>query len=151
MKNFVIVKAGIARIMEAQDFVTDPMDEVAKWSAANQAQVVSARAILPADIPAARSIALRDAWEDDGAKITVNMAKARVNKVDYEVRPERDARLRALDVVYMRADEAGNVADKQRIAIKKQKLRDLPATIQPDLDSITTPEALEAWKPVWPR
>ena len=148
MKHFVIVKNGIARIMEAQDFVTDPMDEVAKWAADDQAQVTSVREISKADIPNIRSITMRDAWEDDGTKISVNMTKARVNKVVYEVRPERDKRLAVLDIEHRMA--SGDAAKQTAIDVKAQTLRDIPTTIQPALDAITTPEALEAWQPTWP-
>jgi hypothetical protein len=77
------------------------------------------------------------------------MAKARTIRID-QIRPERDKRLVALDVDYMRADEAGDGSVKQRIAATKQALRDLPAAVQPELDAIATPEALEAWEPSWP-
>ena len=89
-------------------------------------------------------------WRQDGATAPVfDMTRARPIKTD-QLRIERDKKLAALDVDYMRADEAGNAAEKARIAGVKQKLRDLPATIQPDLDAITTPEALEAYEPPWP-
>lgn len=92
----------------------------------------------------------RFAWRQDGATAPiVDMARARPIKTD-QIRVERDKRFAALDINYIRADEAGNVVEKQRIAILKQKLRDLPATVQPDLAAITTPEALEAWEPPWP-
>jgi hypothetical protein len=67
-----------------------------------------------------------------------------------QIRPERNERLVALDIDYMRADEAGDTAEKERVAVVKQELRDLPATIQPDLDKIDQPEELEAYEPTWP-
>jgi len=50
-----------------------------------------------------------------------------------------------LDVEYMRADEAGNVAKKLAVAKKKQELRDV--TADPRIESAKTPEELKA---VWP-
>ena len=88
----------------------------------------------------------REVW-DHGAKL--NMSKARTIKTDH-IRPERNERLATLDIDYMRADEAGDTSEKQRIANVKQTLRDLPATIQPDLDAIDQPEELEAYEPTWP-
>ena len=71
MRKFVIVKDGIARIMEAQDYV-DPLDEIKKWHPDDQAKVTSVREISESDIPVNRTVALRNAWEDDGSNITVN-------------------------------------------------------------------------------
>lgn len=75
MKYFVITKGGVARVMQADDSVTDPMDEVAKWHPADRAQVTSARPISRAEIPDEKR--LRDAWVDTGSKIVVDLAKAR--------------------------------------------------------------------------
>ena len=77
------------------------------------------------------------------------MDKARLNTIS-RIRPERDRRLAADDIAYMRADEAADAPAKAHIAARKQKLRDLPATIQPDLAELDTPEVLEAYQPAWP-
>jgi len=148
MRKFVIVKDGIARIMEAQDYV-DPLDEIKKWHPDDQAKVTSVREISESDIPVNRTVALRNAWEDNGTNITVNLVKARANKTD-EIRPERNSRLAALDIDYIRADEAGDADKKQAIATVKQKLRDIPQTIQSDLGALGTPDALEKFTPTWP-
>jgi len=148
MRKFVIVKDGTARIMEAQDSV-DPLDEIKKWHPDDQAKVTSVREINESDIPVNRTVALRNAWEDDGSNITVNLSKARVNKTD-EIRPERNKKLATLDVDYIRADEAGDADKKQSIAVIKQKLRDLPETIQSELNALDTPDALEKFTPTWP-
>ena len=149
MKKFVIVKDGIARIKEAQDSVTDPMDEIKKWHPDDQAKVTSVREISESDIPVNRTVALRDAWEDDGSKINVNLTKARAGKTN-EIRPERNKRLSDLDVSFMRAVEAGDTGQQSSIATLKQKLRDLPATIQSDLNALDTPDKLEKFQPEWP-
>ncbi len=127
------------------------------------AQIVKAG--LAADKPAAREVRRMTgpagdlpydgpflaAWKfnADTTAVEVDMAKARAIRIDL-IRPERDARLLALDADYMIADEAGDSAAKAAVAARKQALRDLPATIQPDLDAIADPEVLEAWQPVWP-
>ncbi len=88
------------------------------------------------------------AWEMDAdGRPKVNMVKARPIKTDM-VRKERAPKLAVLDVEHRMA--AGDTAKQALINKKAQELRDLPATIQPDLDAITTPEALEAWTPPWP-
>ena len=149
MRKFVIVKDGIARIMESQDSV-DPSNEIKKWHPDDQAKVTSVREISESDIPVNRTVALRNAWEDDGTNITVNLEKARVNKTD-EIRPERNSRLAELDVAYIRADEAGDADKKQAIATVKQKLRDIPQTIQSELNALDNPDALENFTPTWPK
>ena len=50
----------------------------------------------------------------------------------------------------MRAVEAGDTGQQSSIATLKQKLRDLPATIQSDLNALDTPDKLEKFQPEWP-
>ena len=101
-----------------------------------------------ADLPHAGS--LRAAWRQDGATVPVfDMGRGRSIKTDL-IRPERNRRLAALDVDYMRADEAGDAEEKEKRAGLKQELRDLPVTIQPALDAIDNPETLEDYNPTWP-
>ena len=149
MKKFVFIKDGVARIMTAQDYVTDPMVEIRKWHSDDQAKVTSVREISANDIPTNTTIAMRDAWEDNGSEITVNLTKARAGKTK-EMREERNKRLTALDVSFMRAVEAGDTGQQSSIATLKQKLRDLPATIQSDLNGLDTPDKLEKFQPDWP-
>ena len=85
-----------------------------------------------------------DAWEWKGGKVLVNMPKARVTHMG-RIRRARDAALAALDVPFLRAVEAGDTDEQQRIAAEKQALRDIPQTL--DLDGYATPEALGA---AWP-
>lgn len=85
----------------------------------------------------------RDAWEDTGIAVVVNMPKARVIHMS-RVRRVRDAELKALDVPFMKALETGNAAEQRRVAKIKQALRDIPQTF--DLAPYTTPVTLqEAW------
>ena len=99
------------------------------------------------DLPSRGSF--RAAWTQTGDAQTVDMGKARAIKTD-QIRPERNKKLAALDIDYIRADEAGNTDKKQSIATVKQKLRDLPETIQSDLNALDTPDALEKFTPTWP-
>ena len=100
------------------------------------------------DLPVSR--VFRNALRQNGAAIpVVDMPVARDIKTDI-VRVERDLRLAAEDIAYMHADEQNDAAEKQRIATKKQVLRDLPSTIQGELNQQRTPEDLEAWQPTWP-
>jgi len=76
--------------------------------------------------------------------ITVNMTKAVEIKKDM-IRAERDPKLAALDVEFMRAVEAGDTAAQATISAQKQALRD--ATDDPAITAATTPEELKAVVP----
>ena len=132
-----------------------------KWAALSHAHwltpegtAVGFRAIMPDDIEA-NTGGLKtpqvfiNAWIDDGTRIVHDMAKARAIRTN-QVRTERNARLDAEDVELKKAEDGNDQAAAARVRAKRQALRDLPATIQPDLDAITTPEALEAFEPAWP-
>lgn len=74
MPRFVIVKNGIARIMDALPGI-DPADAIAKWHPDDQAEVTSHRAIDISDIPSHPQF--KDAWRDNGTSIDVDMPAAR--------------------------------------------------------------------------
>lgn len=76
--------------------------------------------------------------------IKVNMNKAR-NIQRQLIRSAREPLLKKLDVEYQKADEAGNIEEKKKIAAEKQRLRDAPA--DPAIEAASTPEEL---KQVWP-
>ena len=76
--------------------------------------------------------------------ITVNMTKAVEIKKDM-IRAERDPKLAALDVEFMRAVESGDTAAQATISAQKQALRD--ATDDPAITAATTPEELKAVVP----
>jgi hypothetical protein len=87
--------------------------------------------------------------QTSAAPPVVDMHEARILKTD-TIRVERNKRLLEEDINYMKADEAGDNDEKVAIAAKKQKLRDLPATTQPDLEDISTAKALGLFEPLWP-
>ena len=76
--------------------------------------------------------------------INVNMDKAREIKKDM-IRAERNPKLAALDVEFMRAVEAGDTDAQATIAAKKQALRD--ATDDPAITAASTPDELKAVVP----
>lgn len=144
MKTFVITKGGVARIMSAIDSISDPMDAIAKWHPDDRAEVTATRRIESADIPPQAT--LKDAWRDTGSAIRVDMPVART-LVTARVRTERDRRLAETDKEVLTLD---GEAIPGLLKAKRQALRDLPISVQADLDAITTPEALEAYEPAWP-
>tara|TARA_R110000823_G_C15864957_1_gene493579 strand:- start:230 stop:853 length:624 start_codon:yes stop_codon:yes gene_type:complete len=86
----------------------------------------------------------RDACEDTGKKVVVNMGKARAIKLA-KIRASRNAELVKLDLDSLVAIEAGDSSEQARVSGLKQTLRDIPATF--DLDKLKTPEVL---KGAWP-
>ena len=76
--------------------------------------------------------------------ITVNMDKARDIKKDL-IREERDPKLAALDIDFMRAVEQGDTELQATIAEKKQALRD--ATDDPVIVNASTPDELKEARP----
>lgn len=113
--------------------------EIAKWAPEVQAQVESAEPIEEKDIPCDRTF--RNAWGHD---LKIRMPQARGIWRD-KIRAARASILAKLDVEYQRADETNDVAEKQRIAARKQALRDAPQ--DPRIESAQTPEELKAVVP----
>jgi hypothetical protein len=91
---------------------------------------------LDAKIPSDRTF--RNAWKAD---LTVDMEKAREIHREH-LRQMRAPLLQALDVEYQRADERGDPAEKQRIAARKQVLRDVTKDVA--IEAAQTPEELKA-------
>lgn len=87
-------------------------------------------------IPSDRTF--RNAWKAD---LTVDMPVAREIHRD-RLRAMRAPLMASLDTEYMRADELGDTTEKQRIAARKQALRDV--TADPAIEAAGTPEALKA-------
>lgn len=114
----------------------DPHAEIAKWSAVDQAEVVSVQQITEADVPTDRTF--RNAWTLHNSTITHDMAKAREIHRD-RLRRERAPKLSALDIEFQRALEAGS--DTKAITAKKQVLRDAPN--DPRIDAAQTVEDLK--------
>lgn len=86
----------------------------------------------------------RPAWTIAVGAVTHDLAKCRAIHMA-RIREARDALLAAKDIEHMRADEAGDVTAKARVAGEKQALRDLPATT--DLAAAKTVAELKA---IWP-
>lgn len=112
---------------------------LAAWKSVHVGEYVSHREVDASEVPTDR--AFRNAWGHD---LKVDMPKARELHRE-AMRAVRAKRMTALDVDYMRADEAGDVTTKTAIAAKKQALRDV--TADPGIDKAKTPEQL---KKVWP-
>lgn len=105
--------------------------------------VAAVRRVDPRDVPADRTF--RNALRDDGRTLRHDMPHAReLHRA--AIRHARISRLAELDAAYLRADEAGDQAEKKRVAQRKQRLRDLPA--HPDIEAAQTADELKAF---WPQ
>lgn len=76
--------------------------------------------------------------------IIVNMTKARDIKRDM-IRKERNPKLAALDVEFMKAVEAQDEAAMTAISQRKQQLRD--CTQDPAIEAAQTPDELKSVRP----
>ena len=83
-------------------------------------------------------------WTTKAPTIDIDMEKCKeIHR--HDLRRARAPLLADLDVDYQRADERGDAAEKQRIAAKKQALRDV--TDDPAIEAAKTPEELMAAVP----
>ena len=104
---------------------------------------VSTRLVDDTD-PGLQDRTFRNALEDTGVAVEVNMPKARDLQMNY-IRRVRNAELLRLDEDFLRALEDDDVVERQRIVGRKRILRDIPQTF--DLSVYATPEEL---KTAWP-
>ena len=88
-------------------------------------------------VPADRTF--RGAWQFNGAAVEIDMAAARDIHRD-NLRREREPKLAALDVDYIKALEQGG--DTATIAAQKQALRDITADTR--IEAAATPDELKA-------
>ncbi len=87
----------------------------------------------------------RNAWRQGAVETpAVDLPEAQAIQMA-RIRKARDAELVKLDVPSLRAIEAGDTAEQTRLAAEKQRLRDLPASV--DLDQAGDVGALRA---AWP-
>ena len=86
----------------------------------------------------------RNAWVCNGSTMVVDMAQARDIHMAH-IRVARDAKLQASDVAMVRAMEQGNSAELSTLSLERQRLRDIPQSL--DLMLASTPEDLKAIDP----
>lgn len=139
MSKRIIYTAADGSLCVVSPAIED-MDQVLRKSVpagASNMQIVDSES-LPADRT------FRNAWRAGNGRIDFDMPTCREIQKD-RMRAARAPILKALDVEYLRADEAGDSATKARIVSRKQELRDV--TKDPRIESASTPEQLKA---VWP-
>lgn len=95
------------------------------------------------DLDTLPSRTYRNAWRLTGGKVAHDMPAARELKMA-ELREARNAKLAETDGLYLRAQEQDNPAEVARLKGLRQRLRDLPATVNLNMTDV---EALAAFVP----
>jgi len=126
---------------------SDLSDALRKWVEVNPNQYISHREMPDDVIPTDRTF--RDAWADTTPEliIDIDMAKARAIHLD-SIRIKRNAELSKLDIQATKAQDIGDADALTQIRVRKQELRDLPATLAPSLASAVSVDALKAIQPL---
>lgn len=141
MKIVIKTTDGIAIMTLANGSNFD--DALLKWKLVNPEKYISHREMPDEVIPVDRTF--RNAWEDTTPDLVVdiNMSKAREIHLK-SIREKRNAELAQLDVEAIKAQDMENTEALTQIRLRKQELRDLPATLAPTLDNAVTPDELKA-------
>ena len=105
---------------------------------------VNPRLIEESELPS-QERDFRDAWKDNGARVEVDMPKAREIHLN-RIREKRNAKLAELDVEVLK--NLSKPSEVARLEQEKQALRDLPETIQSQLDAATTASELLKIQPI---
>jgi multidrug efflux pump subunit AcrB len=146
MKTVIQCVDGSVQIMtlvSGADFYT----ALGKWKAAHLGKYLSHRQMPDSAIPSDRTF--RDAWADTTPELTIDidMAKARAIHLD-SIRIKRNAELSKLDIQATKAQDVGDADALTQIRVRKQELRDLPATLAQALASADSVDALKAIQPL---
>lgn len=138
MKTYALLRAdGNVSIMR---LVKGTIQEaLAKYHTSSEFRVVDFREIQPDEVPADRTF--RNAWAHDGARLFIDMPKAR-NIWRDRIREARAVAFADLDAQSVRAVEDGDSKKLADIKTRKQVWRDAPA--DPRIEAAATPEELKA-------
>lgn len=124
----------------------DLSEALRKWGDVNPGKYLSHRDMEDSTIPKDREF--RGAWTDTTpeAIIDIDIVKARAIHLD-RIRVKRNTELTRLDIEGIKAEDMGLTEELARIRAEKQVLRDLPQTLQKDLDAAKTVDELKAIQP----
>lgn len=109
-----------------------------------QTPIAAWRIVTIEEAALAKDREFRNSLVDRDGQLVHDLPRAR-EACRRRLRQQRAPLLSSLDTAYMRADESGDVDEKQRIAGEKQRLRDLPA--HPAIEEATSIEDLRAIRP----
>jgi hypothetical protein len=120
-------------------------ETLAKWELSARPEWLPATiAEFSGTLPTTRTF--RAAWKQTGANVLVDMPAARVIHMD-RIRAARDQALEKKDKEQLQALGRNDQAERARLEAEKVSLRNLPTTVQGQVNAAGTPEALEA---IWP-
>ena len=109
------------------------------WLAENPGGRMMAEEADTASTPTRR---FRNCWSHDGTAITVDLVKARTQRLG-EIRAERDVALAATDGPLLRDQEQGKDVTAQ--LAERQMLRDLPAEAEMELSFCLSADEIEEY------
>ena len=116
---------------------------IGKWKQANPNKYLGHREMPDDVIPTDRTF--RDAWADTTPELIIDIDMAKARDIHLErIRIKRNAELSKLDIQATKAQDVGDADALTQIRVRKQELRDLPATLAPTLASAATVDALKA-------
>jgi hypothetical protein len=125
----------------------DEAEAIEKWKKVNPDTYISHRQMPDDAIPTDRTF--RNAWADITPELTIDidMVKARDIHLN-SIRIKRNAELSKLDIQATKAQDIGDAETLAQIRLRKQELRDLPATLASALASAVSVDALKAIQPL---
>lgn len=133
----IVIPSTKQAIEEKLGPLTQEQYESHIWAASVPSNAINPRKVSVEDIPQSREF--RDAWEDVGEKITVNLSKAKDIQLQ-KIRSYRDLLLKEkYDGLLNRAMEIGTEEEVAEIKRKKQELRDATNSLK-SLDPKTLQE-----------
>lgn len=134
----------------AYPLTTDPMDARVAVVWGTKSEAVARLAIPPGRTVAKVTLLIdrtfRDAWSLGEAGLVVDLPRARAIHME-RVRRRRNQKLAETDALMTRALESGDSLTLTPLKNVRQRLRDLPALIQADVDAAADPATLHA---IWP-
>jgi hypothetical protein len=141
----IVDPTGHTHILKVVEGADDEI-EIARYCEAHGFTPASVQAIPESEQDAIDGMdrTFRNAWSPNGEALGVDMTKAREIQRQ-RMRRARAPLLAALDVEFIRADEAEDEVGKADVIARKAALRDV--TADPAIEAARTPEALKA---VWP-
>ena len=98
-------------------------------------------------LPATRG--LRDAWRKSGSVVTVDLPAARRVRAR-QVLAVIDKKIAKSLTDTRRAEDEANTVLQGQLVTYRNSLRTIRAAVATDLATVTTPDAIEAWTPVYP-
>jgi hypothetical protein len=146
MKTVIKCTDGSVQIMTLVNS-EDETEAIEKWKLAHPDAYISHRQMPDSAIPTDRTF--RDSWADTTSELTIDIDMAKARSIHLErIRIKRNTELSKLDIQATKAQDIGDAETLAQIRLRKQELRDLPATLAPTLASAVSVDALIAIKPL---